>query len=172
MALLRVTKKDSEGKLSLNWSLKNDNENSLRWQGREWESRQGEQYVQRPGGLIKLALLKEFIIVTNCCWIKHARLESSSMCNWRINQGPVYGRNQRSWWKAWLYSVEIQSSWKVTSGSVIAVDSPIGNELKDVCSGQLVLKVEEEEIMKLWQKQWKKDKENNDRMIEKDSRKK
>lgn len=29
------------------------------------------------------------------------------------------------------------------------MDGPIGNELKDVCSGQLVLKVEEEEIMKL-----------------------
>ena len=50
----------------------------------------GEQYVQRPGGLIKLALLKEFIIVVNC-WIKHVRLESSNTCNWRINQGLVYG---------------------------------------------------------------------------------
>lgn len=104
--------------------------------------------MQRPGGLIKLALLKEFIIVTNCCWIKHTRLESSSMCNWRINHGFVYGRHQVLMKALTLISKNTEQL-KVISGSVVTVDGPIGNELKDVCSGQLVLKVEEEEIMKL-----------------------
>lgn len=46
-------------------SLKNEDENRLKG------TREGieEKYVQRPGSLIKLTLLKAFIIVVNC-WRK------------------------------------------------------------------------------------------------------